>query len=98
VIKITDAALMVPQDQSASAQRRTDSKVMTHRMRLKSASLAFAVLWTGTMMWWSAPLRPAEVVILMICGALAGPAWYLLYGRWYRWHFTRRLFPRKHVS
>ena len=47
------------------------------------------------MLWWSSPLRPAEIVIIVACGVLAGFAWHWLYGRWYRWHFARQLFPRK---
>ena len=68
---------------------------MTHRLRLKLASIVFAVMWTGWMLWWSSPQRPAEVAIIVACGVLAGVAWHWLYGRWYRWHFARHLFPRK---
>lgn len=71
---------------------------MTHRLRLKLASLAFAVLWTGWMMWWSAPLRPAEIVILSVSGVLAGFIWHWLYGRWYRWHLARKFFPQKRAG
>ena len=71
---------------------------MTHRMRLKLASIAFAVMWTGWMMWWSVPLRPAEIAILGICGVLVGLGWYWLYGRWYRWHFARKFFPRRRAG
>lgn len=72
--------------------------VMTHRMRLKLASLAFALLWTAWMLWWSAPLRPAEMIIFAFGGVMVGLAWYWLYGRWYRWHFARKVFPRKPTS
>lgn len=68
---------------------------MTHRFRLKLASIAFAVMWTGGMLWWSQPLRPAEVIIIAACGLPVGFAWHWLYGRWYRWCFARRLFPRR---
>ncbi|CAN0510471.1 unnamed protein product [Phaeothamnion confervicola] len=71
---------------------------MTHRLRLKLASLTFAVLWTGWMMWLSSPLRPAEIVILTTSGMLAGFGWHWLYGRWYRWHFARKSFPRKRTT
>ena len=71
---------------------------MTHRARLKLASLSFAILWTGWMMWWSSPLRPAEIVILIGSGVLAGFGWYWLYGRWYRWYFARKFFPRKRTT
>jgi hypothetical protein len=68
---------------------------MTHRLRLKIASVSFAVLWTIWMLWWSSPLRPAEVVIIGACGVVIGFAWHLLYGRWYRWHLARKVFPRR---
>ena len=71
---------------------------MTHRLRLKLASVSFAVLWTGWMLWWSSPLRPAEVAIIASCGLLVGFAWHWLYGHWYRWHFARHLFPRRRVG
>jgi hypothetical protein len=71
---------------------------MTHRLRLKLASLMFATLWTAWMMWSSAPLEIAEFVIYPICGALAGFGWHWLYGRWYRWFFARHVFPRKRTT
>lgn len=71
---------------------------MTHRLRLRLASLAFAVLWSGWMIWWLSPMRPAEVGMLAISGALAGFAWYWLYGSWYRWHVARRVFPRRRIN
>lgn len=70
---------------------------MTHRSRLRFASLLFAVLWTGAMAWWASPLMPNEIVTLAIGGVLAGLAWHWLYGRWYRWHFARNVFPRRRV-
>ncbi len=53
---------------------------------LKWASVAFAVLWTGGMIWWSGHLAAAEIVILTICGAVAGYLWYRLMC----WQFRRR--------
>jgi hypothetical protein len=58
--------------------------------RLKLASLAFAVMWTVMMWWWSAPLETAAIVILAIAGAITGLLWYWLYGKWFRWYFARR--------
>jgi hypothetical protein len=57
---------------------------------LKLASLAFAVMWTVMMWWWSAPLDTAAIVILAIAGAVTGLLWYWLYGKWFRWYFARR--------
>ena len=41
------------------------------------ASILFAVLWVGGMIWWTGP-EGANIVILSICGAIAGVAWYFL--------------------
>lgn len=68
---------------------------MSHRSRLKLASLAFAVLWTAWMGWWAWPLHLGDVVMLAVCGVTVGLVWHWLYGRWYRWHFVGGLFPRK---
>jgi membrane protein DedA with SNARE-associated domain len=40
------------------------------------SSIAFAVLWTGGMLWSTGPIDRANIIILSICGALAGCAWY----------------------
>jgi hypothetical protein len=56
---------------------------MTHRSRLKFASLTFAALWTLWMIWCLSPLHPAQIGMLIVSGALAGLAWYWLYGWWY---------------
>ncbi|MBR1123001.1 hypothetical protein JQ628_15855 [Bradyrhizobium lablabi] len=53
--------------------------------RLKWGSIAFAVLWTGWMIWWSGDFGPANIVILAICGAAAGYLWYRLMC----WQFRR---------
>ena len=68
---------------------------MTHRLRLKLASLTFAVLWTVWMIWSLSPMRPAELGMLAVSGALAGAGWYWLYGSWYRWYFASHVFPRR---
>ncbi|MBR0931898.1 hypothetical protein [Bradyrhizobium jicamae] len=39
-------------------------------------SIAFAALWTGGMLWSSGTIDRANVIILSICGAFAGVAWY----------------------
>ena len=51
--------------------------------RLKLSSALFTVLWTGAMLWWSGAYAPANIIILSICGALAGYFWY----RAMRWQF-----------
>jgi hypothetical protein len=71
---------------------------MTHRSRLKFASLIFAVLWTIWMSWSLSPMRPAELGMLAVSGALAGVVWYWLYGSWYRWYFAGHVFPRKRIN
>ena len=71
---------------------------MTHRSRLKLAALAFALFWTAGMIWHLWPMRPAEIGMLTVSGALAGVVWYWLYGAWYRWQFARHLFPRKRLT
>ena len=67
---------------------------MTHRARLKFASLTFAVLWTCWMIWSLSPLQIEQVGMLAISGALAGLVWYWASAFWYRW----RLFPRKRTT
>ncbi len=43
---------------------------------LKLCSLVFAVMWTGWMLWANEPVDRANVVMLVVCGALAGSALY----------------------
>ena len=43
---------------------------------LKLASIAFAALWTGWMIWSTDSFDWAGVFILTICGILAGVGWY----------------------
>ncbi len=58
---------------------------MNAATRLKWCAIAFTVFWTGGMLWWSGSFDLAGVVILAICGGLAGYAWY----RAMRWQFER---------
>jgi hypothetical protein len=59
--------------------------------RLKLSGAAFTILWTGWMLWWSGSFDLANIIILAICGSLAGYAWY----RVMRWQFRRTgLLPR----
>jgi hypothetical protein len=77
---------------------RREIGIMTHRTRLKLASLIFAVLLTFWMIWSLSPMRPAEAGLFAIAGALAGLGWYRLYGAWYRWYFASHVFPRKRID
>ena len=61
---------------------------MTSELRLTCASILFAVLWTGGMIWWTGP-EPANVVILTICGAIAAALWYFFMRTFMRWQFGR---------
>jgi hypothetical protein len=44
---------------------------------LKLGAVAFAVLLTLWMLWWSGSLDRVNVAMLTICGAAAGYLWYL---------------------
>jgi hypothetical protein len=63
---------------------------MTTRSQLALSALAFAVLWTAGMWWWTEPRDIAGTIVLLVIGALTGLAWYWLYGKWYRWYFGRK--------
>ena len=51
---------------------------------LKLSAIAFAVLWTGWMIWSSGSFERANAVILSIGGAVAGYLWYLAMRWWFR--------------
>ncbi|QWG14393.1 hypothetical protein KMZ29_06895 [Bradyrhizobium sediminis] len=58
---------------------------------LKLSAIAFTVLWTGWMLWWGGSFERANVILLMICGIVAGYVWY----RAMRWQFQRTgMLPR----
>ena len=60
--------------------------------RMKWSAVAFAVLWTGWMIWWSGNFALAHTIILTICGGLAGYLWYRLMC----WQFRRMgMLPRE---
>ena len=67
---------------------------------LKYCSIAFAVLWVGSMVWWNEIHQPATIVILSVCGAVAGYFWYLgmrwSFRRWAWCSLTARL-PARHA-
>ncbi len=58
---------------------------------LKLASIAFAVLWTLWMVWWSGVYDAVNITILAVCGLIAGHLWY----RAMRWQF-KRMIPEQH--
>jgi UDP-N-acetylmuramyl pentapeptide phosphotransferase/UDP-N-acetylglucosamine-1-phosphate transferase len=62
---------------------------------LKCGAIAFAVLWPAWMVWWSGSFAPANIIILTICGAVAGYLWF----RIMRWQFRRMgMLPREDSS
>jgi hypothetical protein len=65
-------------------------------MNPATSSIAFAVLWTGWMLWWSGSPDRVNVIMLAICGVVVGYAWY----RAMRWQFRRRgmLPPNQHSA
>lgn len=50
---------------------------MTPSTPLKIGAVAFGVLWTLWMLWWSGSLDRVYIAMLTICGAMAGYLWYL---------------------
>ena len=52
---------------------------------LKLSAIAFTVLWSGWMLWSSGSYEPANIIILAVCGSVAGYLWY----RIMRWCFRR---------
>jgi hypothetical protein len=64
---------------------------MTPQIRLLLASLAFAVLWTLGMLWWTGT-ETANIVVTSIAGAMAGVLWYLAM-RWWQQRSSSR--PRR---
>ncbi|MGH6710187.1 MAG: hypothetical protein ACREEK_14560 [Bradyrhizobium sp.] len=63
---------------------------MTPTTPLKLSAIAFTVLWSGWMLWSSGSYEPANIIILAVCGSIAGYLWY----RMMRWCFRRmRLLP-----
>jgi hypothetical protein len=54
---------------------------MTPQTRLVLASVAFAVLWTLGMLWWTGT-QTANIVITSIGGAVAGVLWYFAMRWW----------------
>ena len=97
VIWITDRGEPLLQGRPAFRKLPPGSD-MTHRSRLKLASLIFAAFWTIWMVWSLSPLHPVQIGLLAVSGALAGLGWYCLCGSWYRWHFAGRILPRRRLN
>lgn len=49
---------------------------MKSAVLLTLSSIAFAVLWTGGMLWSSGAVDSTDVIILSVCGVISGVAWY----------------------
>jgi len=62
---------------------------------LKVGAVAFAVLWTLWMLSWSGSLDRINVVMLSLCGAAVGYAWYFAMRRPLR---RKGLSPREEDS
>jgi len=43
---------------------------------LKWSAVVFAVLWAGSVLWWTGSYEPAGIFILASCGAIVGCGWY----------------------
>jgi hypothetical protein len=59
---------------------------LTPATSLKLSAIAFTVLWTGWMIWWSGSYDRVNVAMLAACGVAVGYMWY----RAMRWRFQRR--------
>ena len=57
--------------------------------RLKLGAVVFTVLWVVWMVWWSGSFDPVNIMMLTICGGVAGYAWY----RVMRWRLPRGRVP-----
>jgi hypothetical protein len=58
---------------------------MNPATRLQLSAIAFTVLWTGWMLWWSGSYDCVNIVMLSICGVAVGCFWH----RMMRWQFQR---------
>jgi hypothetical protein len=64
---------------------------MNPEKRLLLASIAFAVLWTVGMIWWS-DRTPVSIIAWLIGGALIGVFWYYTM-RWFMRWWEKRSTP-----
>jgi hypothetical protein len=70
---------------SASVGQTLGFRTGGPQMSLPLSSLLFAVLWIAGMMWWNAPLATAEIVMLVVAGAIAGVLWHYFMGKYMNW-------------
>ena len=49
---------------------------MTPTTPLKLGAIAFTILWSGWMLWSSGTYEPANIILLAVCGSVAGYFWY----------------------
>ena len=50
---------------------------MDQARRLKFAAVFFTIFWIVGMLWWSGEYHPAYIILLAVCGSIAGYLWYL---------------------
>jgi hypothetical protein len=50
---------------------------MDQARRLKLGAIFFTIFWIVGMLWSSGEYHPANIIILSVCGILAGYLWYL---------------------
>ncbi|MFO1110321.1 MAG: hypothetical protein U1E61_14130 [Bradyrhizobium sp.] len=52
---------------------------------LKLGSIAFAILWSAWMVWWSGNFGMVNVIMLTVSGGVAAVIWFFAM----RWYFRR---------
>lgn len=60
----------------AEPYHRSRAMKLTPTTSLKWGAVAFAVFWTGAMVWWTGSATPIEICILALFGALGSFGWY----------------------
>lgn len=63
---------------------------MDQSRSLKFSAIAFGVLWSAFMVWWSGEYHPVNIIILAVCGAIGAVLWYWIMGRSLRWIAARK--------
>lgn len=59
---------------------------------LRAGAIAFTVLWTAWMMWWTGASSSASLLVMLPTGTVVGYLWY----RAMRWQFERMgMLPRQ---
>lgn len=52
------------------------AKPDAQQRRLVAGSIAFTVIWTAAMVWWSGDYRLSNIVMIGIAGAIVGALWF----------------------